>query len=94
VPLLFFFAVEYAFRRVKVNQEGLQLNGTHRLVVYAEDINTSGVSTHTIRRDTEGLIVTGKGNGLKVNAENTKYMVMLHTRQCFFSGGTQGYTYP
>ena len=37
-PLLFNFAIEYAIQRVWVNQDGLKLNGTHQLLVYADDI--------------------------------------------------------
>jgi hypothetical protein len=49
-PLFFNFALEYTTRRVQVNQDGLKLNGTHHLLVYADDVNTLGGSVHTAQK--------------------------------------------
>jgi len=63
-------------RRVQVNQGDLKLNGTHRVLVYADDVNTLGRSVCTIEKNTQALVVARKEIGLEVNADNTKYMVM------------------
>jgi hypothetical protein len=47
-PLLFHFALESAISRVQVNHDGLKLNDTHHLLVYADDVNVLGGSIHTI----------------------------------------------
>jgi len=74
--LLFNFSLEHATRRVQVNQDGLKLNSAHQLLVYADDANILGGSVHTVQENTEALQVTSKKNGLAVNADKTKYMVM------------------
>ena len=57
LPLVFNFALEYAFRRVQVNQDGLKLNGTHQLLVYADVVNILGGSMHTVKENAETLVV-------------------------------------
>ena len=79
-PLLFNFPLEYAIKRVHVNQDGLKLNGTHQLLAYADDDNILGGSAHTVKENAETLIVATKEIGLEVNADKTKHMVMSQDR--------------
>ena len=75
-PLLFYFASEYAIRRVQVKQDGLKLNGTHQLLAYAGDVNILGGSIHTLKENAYALVAATREIGLEVNADETKYMVM------------------
>ena len=75
-PMLFNFALEYAIRRVQVNQDGLKLNGTHQLLAYADDVNILGGSIHILKENAEALVATTGEIGLEVSADKTKCMVM------------------
>jgi hypothetical protein len=46
-----------------------------------------GGSVHTIRKNTEALVVVSKENGLGVNTDKTKYMVMVMSRDQNAGGG-------
>ena len=54
----------------------MKLNGTHHLLVYADDGNILVGSVHTLKENAESLIVASKDIGLEVNADKTKYMVV------------------
>jgi hypothetical protein len=53
-PMLFNFALEYATRWVRVSQGGLKFNGTHQVLVYADDVNMLG-GAYTPQRKTQKL---------------------------------------
>jgi hypothetical protein len=74
-PLLFNFALEYAIRKVQANQEGWELNGTHQLLVHADDVDVLDGSVHAVNKNTETLLFASNEIGSEVNAEKIKYMV-------------------
>jgi hypothetical protein len=79
-PLLFNFVLEYAIRRVQVNQDGLNLNGTHQYLAYADYVNILGGSIRTLKENAEALLTATRETGLEVSADKTNYMVMSRDR--------------
>ena len=59
-----------------MNQDDMKLSGTHQLLVYAEYVNILGGSIHNIEKNTDTFAVASKKNGLDINANKTKYIVM------------------
>jgi hypothetical protein len=57
---------------------GLKLNGTHQLLVYADDVNLLGDNIDTIKKNTQTVIDASKETGLQVNIQISKYMLLSH----------------
>jgi hypothetical protein len=74
--LLFNFALECAIRKVQENQAELKLNGTHKLLAYADDVNLLGDNINIINKNTQTLIDARKKVGLEVKVEKTKYILV------------------
>ena len=53
---------------------------TLQLLAYADDVNILGGSVHTLKENSEALVVATKEIGLEVNADKTKYVVMSRDR--------------
>jgi hypothetical protein len=67
--VLFNFALEYAIRKVKENQNGLHSNDTHQLPVFVDNVYMVGGSLRAIKEEAGALIVASKEIELEVNAD-------------------------
>jgi hypothetical protein len=52
------FPLECANRNVQAIQEGLKMNGTYQLLVYAGDVHLLGKNVHNIQKNRDVLLVT------------------------------------
>jgi hypothetical protein len=77
LPRSFNSAVEYAFQKVQVNQDGLKLNGIHQLLVYADDVNTMGGNIYMTKKNKETLLLDSRQTSLELNTEKTAYAHVL-----------------
>ena len=67
--MLFNFPLEYTIRRVQVNHDGLKSNGTHQLLVYADDVNILGGSVYNMMKNIKSLVVSSKEIGLELTGK-------------------------
>jgi hypothetical protein len=57
---------------------GLKLNGTHQLLVYADNLNLLADNIDTIKKNTCTLIDASKEVTVELNVDKTKYMLLSH----------------
>jgi hypothetical protein len=69
MPLLFNFTLECSIRKVRGNQVGLKLNGTHQLLVYAGGMNLVGNIIDTVNKNTETIVDAIKDVSFEIHIE-------------------------
>jgi hypothetical protein len=55
-PLFYKPDLVHAFRKVQENQKGMEMNGTHQLLVYADEDNILGEYINNIQKNAEALL--------------------------------------
>jgi hypothetical protein len=76
ITITFNFALQHPIRKVQENQEQLKLNGTHQLLINADDVNIMREIINTIKKNKKYLLEASMEVGLQVNTEKNKYMVI------------------
>lgn len=76
-PMLFIFFLEYVFRKIRGNQEGLELNVLNQVFACADDVNLLWDAVFTITKNAENLLQARKEKDLELNVSKTEYMGLI-----------------
>jgi hypothetical protein len=67
----------YAIKKVRENQEVLELNGTYRLLVYVDGVSILDINTNTTMKETEPLLEASEDVSMEVNAEKIIWLFLV-----------------
>jgi hypothetical protein len=67
-------SILYAIWKAQEHRVRLKLNGTHQLLVCADDVNLLEDNIDAIKKNTVTLINASKNDGVEVNTQKTKYL--------------------
>jgi hypothetical protein len=59
-------------------QEGMEVNGTHHLLLCADGVHLLGENINCIKKNIKALLDVSKKVSLQINTEKTRYMFMFH----------------
>jgi hypothetical protein len=68
------FNPEHVIEKENNTNLGLDMNGTHQVLAYADNVNLLGVDIRTIKGKVEILFIGCNYIGLAINTRKTKYM--------------------
>lgn len=79
-PTLFNLVLEYVVRKVLMYDGGVELNGRHKVVGYADDLALLGQRKEDVASMAEILEDEGAKVGLRINRDKTEYILMKRAK--------------
>ncbi|KAG7309934.1 hypothetical protein JYU34_004449 [Plutella xylostella] len=79
-PALFNLVLEYVIQKVLTHDGGVQLNGQHKVIGYADDLALLGESEREVQEAAKILEEEAHRVGLRISTEKTEYLHMTRYR--------------
>jgi hypothetical protein len=69
--------LEYTIKKIQENKEKMEMNSTHHILVYTDDVTVLGKNINTIKNNMEAVLDASREDYLEINAEKITYMFMF-----------------